>query len=218
MKNMQLQTPFDISIEKIIEDASKIKIDENASFIKSYREFVKYFSDILGELNNHHIIIGSHFTYGWMPTIIELKNDNIDGLLKILNEVKKGKRLCSEELNQLRIGINNSLVGSSKLLHFINPNNYAIWDSRVYKYLTNLEPYDYRINNYEAYQNYLELCHKLTTNTQFEQINNNIDKQTGYKVSKFRAIEIIMYETERMRSEEEIKKKKFDNINNRLIG
>ena len=202
-------TQFDISIDKIIEDASKIKIEKNASFINSYQEFVKYFSEI-NELDKHHIIIGSHFTYGWMPTIIELKNDSIDGIVRILNEVKNGKRLSSEELNQLRIGINNSLVGSSKLLHFINPDNYAIWDSRVYKYLTNLEPYDYRINNYEAYQNYLKLCHKLTTNTQFEQINNDIDEQTGYKVSKFRAIEIIMYETERMRSEEEIRKKKFD--------
>jgi hypothetical protein len=204
-----MATQFDISIEKIIEDASKIKIEKNSSFINSYKEFVKYFSEI-PELNKHHIIIGSHFAYGWMPTIIELKNKSIDEIVRILNEVKKGKRLSSEDLNLLQIGINNSLVGSSKLLHFINPDNYAIWDSRVYKYLTELEPYNYRINDCEAYQNYLNLCHKLTTNTQFEQIHNDIDLKTGYKVSKFRAIEIIMFETERMKSEEEKKKKKFD--------
>jgi hypothetical protein len=202
-------TQFDITIEKIIEDASKIQIEKNASFINSYKEFIKYFAD-KDVLNEHHIIISSHFTYGWMPTIIDLKNDSINGIVTMLNEVKKGKILSSEELKQLRIGINNSLVGSSKLLHFINPDNYAIWDSRVYKYLTKLEPYDYRINDYEAYQNYLKLCRKLTTNAQFEQINNDIDEQTGYKVSKFRAIEIIMYDTERRRSEEETKKKKFD--------
>lgn len=200
---------FDISIEKIIEDASKIKIDKSASFIISYKEFLSYFSEI-DELNKHHIIIGSHFTYGWMPTIIDLKNDSIDELVRILNEVKKGKKLNTEELKKLRMGINNSLVGASKLLHFINPDNYAIWDSRVYKYLTNQEPYDYRINDYEAYQNYLNLCHELTQNTQFEQINNDISLKIGYKVSKFRAIEIIMYETERLRSEEDRKKKKFD--------
>jgi hypothetical protein len=199
MKKQHTTFQFNISIDRIKEDASKIEI-KNRSFIISYEEFIKYFSAI-GELNRHHIIIGTHFTYGWMPTIIDLKHDSIDIIVSILNKVKKGKILSSAELNQLRIGINNSLVGCSKLLHFINPDNYAIWDSRVYKYLTNLEPYDYRINDYEAYQKYLELCHELTTDTQFKQIHNDINEKMGYDVSKLRAVEVIMYETEKMRSE-----------------
>jgi len=45
-------------------------------------------------------------------------------------------------------------VGGSKFLHFINPNRYAIWDSRVYRSITGDQPHGYRVNKIENYIQY----------------------------------------------------------------
>ena len=81
-------------------------------------------------------MIGRFMTYGWMPTILdelgELDDVSKEGnLVKYLNKAKhhKKERLNIREIEHIASCINNSVVGASKLLHFINPNVYAIWDS-----------------------------------------------------------------------------------------
>jgi hypothetical protein len=57
--------------------------------------------------------------------------------------------------------INNSMVGVSKLLHFINPERYAIWDRRV-------ASYPQRTYHWSgAYLDYLALCHTLVGDARF---------------------------------------------------
>lgn len=72
------------------------------------------------------MIIGISFTYSWMPTILKsMKLENTEKAIILLNKVKRGKILSVDELLILKETFNNSLVGSSKLLHFINPEKYA---------------------------------------------------------------------------------------------
>lgn len=77
-----------------------------------------------------------------MPTILNLKkyeNDtdssevNLEDEVVLINKAKKGESLDEKELDLLKRRINNSMVGLSKLLHFINPEQYAIWDSKIYR-------------------------------------------------------------------------------------
>ncbi len=124
-----------IDIERLKQDADNFKIEENNSYLVSYPEFIKYFSR-LDIIEKHHFIIGTHFVYGWMPKVLQIKNTPFEEIIAILNKAKVGEPLEVRELDALKACINNSLVGTSKLLHFINPEQYAIWDSKIFRYVT----------------------------------------------------------------------------------
>jgi hypothetical protein len=139
------------------------------------------------------MIIGINFTYGWMPTIFEFRSDTFTEAVKILNLVKQGVMLKESQLTLLTSLYNNSLVGTTKLLHFINPKQYAIWDSRVHRYYTNEEPHQYRVGNCKKYLHYLIFCNSVTKSEKYKTIHESVCKHLGYRVSKLRSIELLMY-------------------------
>ena len=141
-----------------------------------------------------------------MPTIFELKKtkdsekDTLEKVVKILNKAKKGNLLVYEEYTTLKELLNGSLVGSSKLLHFINPEKYAIWDSRVHRYLretTNRGTFSYDVGDVVNYEKYLKLLLEITKYSKFDKlyspINDLIYSKYKYKITKFRAIELLMF-------------------------
>jgi hypothetical protein len=82
-------------------------------------------------------VVGLHIVYGWMPTIPNLQRPA--GLtaaeqaivVTLLNDARL-RLLTAAELSFLKTSFtNNSMVGLSKLLHFLAPGRYAIWDRRV---------------------------------------------------------------------------------------
>lgn len=111
-------------IEKLIILAENLDLREE-NYLVSYPIFLKYFSS-LEKINLDNLIIGISFTYAWMPTILEFKNNKFDEALKILNKAKCNENLEIEDFMILKSLFNNSLVGTSKLLHFISPKKYAI--------------------------------------------------------------------------------------------
>ncbi len=180
-----------ITVDKFFYDGSKFEIQRQSDYI-SYPEFLKYFSD-LKIITRHNLIIGINFIYGWMPTIFDFRSDKFDEALNILNEAKKGNKPTIDGLFLLKGLLNNSLVGTTKLLHFINPDNFAIWDSRVYRYLTGKEPHDNRIGNCNAYLDYLDFCEYLTKQKEFKSLQERMEKQIGYSMTPFRIAELVMY-------------------------
>lgn len=182
-----------LSIENLKLDAENITIDKKDSYIKSYPEFIKYF-ETNSPVKEHHLIIGSHFIYSWMPTILTLKLDNIEEVLRLLNEVINGKVLIEAELETLKTCINNSMVGLSKLLHFINPANYAIWDSRILNYCTG-QSSQYGIDKPKNYIAYIKKLNEISKEKQFNELYAAIKKYFDYPITAMRAIEIIMFQT-----------------------
>ena len=75
---MKKRTDFkNLNFETILKDAKKFTLTENDSYIQTYPEFINYFQKInAGDINEHNLIIASHFVYGWMPTIIQLNLDH----------------------------------------------------------------------------------------------------------------------------------------------
>jgi len=74
--------------------------------------------------------------YSWMPTIPEIYKEAVKpGLIGRLKKLKATKNIDDKTLQALFIElipvINNSLIGTSKVLHFINPNLVPIIDSNV---------------------------------------------------------------------------------------
>lgn len=163
-----------------------------SSYILSYPYLVNYFrgKDSIGI---DDLIVGSHFVYGWMPTILDLNLDDKEELLDVLNKAKTDDELSKNELEVVKKSINNSIVGGSKLLHFINPKKYPIWDSRVYRNIHIAEPYSYRVNNVEEYQKYLWLVNQIIERKEAVQFHKTIEREVGYSITKVRAIELMLF-------------------------
>lgn len=182
-----------VSVDKFFTDAFDFKRSKSLSYDISYPHFLKYFKDI-DNIETHNLIIGINFTYAWMPTIFEFGNQNLTNPTAILNKAKSEGELTTSELETLKKLFNNSLVGTSKLLHFISPDKFAIWDSRVYRYLNKgEEPYEYRIGNSESFLLYLKFCSYLTSLSEYEKVHEVICKEVGYSMTKLRTAELVMY-------------------------
>ena len=166
-------------------------IEEN--YLLSYPYFLNYFQN-LESINLENLVIGISFTYSWMPTILKALNlKNTEEVLFILNEVKKGKLIDEQQLTTLKTTFNNSLVGTSKLLHFINPKQYAIWDSRVFRFLNDVEPHKYRLEKPRAYIEYLKLIEELKNEEPFTTFFELMKQKVGYDITEYRALELAFF-------------------------
>lgn len=181
-----------INSEDILNRASCLeRVNSTETYHKSYYFFIEYFAE-KNELKEQDLVIGSNFVYGWMPTILNFKSIDFQLAVEIINKAKKSKPLSLDDIGKLKCLINNSLVGVSKLLHFINPDVYAIWDSRVCNFLTG-NSYSQKVENIPRYLEYLDLCNRIAKDANFEDIHRNFIKKVGYKVSKLRTVEQIMF-------------------------
>ena len=182
------------TIKRLINVADNLK-PEIKSFFISYPYYLQYFKDLPGgEIKIENVIIGISFTYSWMPTI--LKNINIKNeskILLILNKAKKGDDLNDDDLEPLKTAFNNSLVGTSKLLHFINPEKFAIWDSRVFRNLYKEEPHKYKLEKPDSYLKYLEYLNELKEEFGFTDFKRIMEEKVGYSISDLRALELGFY-------------------------
>ena len=182
--------------DNILDESLKFTPPTEDSYIKTYPEFIQYFKNI-SNISKHNLVISSHFVYGWMPTIIELKFQDMEGgVLKSLNKAKNGAMLTVGELELLKSTITTSLVGLSKLLHFINPADYAIWDSRIYRYTTDKKS-SYGIGNTQLYLNYLLKLNEIESHVDFDEIKKNVSAHFDYEISSKRVIELLMFEADK---------------------
>lgn len=178
--------------DRFFNDAGSVVPDPTNSIHRSYRHFVSYF-DGCQSITEHDFIIACHFTYGWMPTMLDLRGD-LAASVEIANKVKAdGCIPTPEELQLLANNINGSVVGTSKLLHFIRPDIHAIWDSRVYRYLHQQRPYIYRLEAPDAYSGYLESIAGLAQDDRFHDFHHSFNQAIGYDVTSKRYIEYVMY-------------------------
>lgn len=186
-----------LSFENLKKDVESFILTENDSYVDSYSEFINYFKNI-DWIEKHHLVIASHFVYGWMPTIIQLDTKKVDEVLEALNAVKAGHSVTENQLQIIKQCVNNSMVGTSKLLHFINPNLYAIWDSRIFRYITG-KKYSYGIEKPKTYLEYLAALNEIAKHPNYRSLHFEIERNFKYELSPLRAIEVLMFETDRQR-------------------
>lgn len=192
---------FKIIIEQLISDAKFLqhKIGENP-YHDSYKEFIKYFKDI-PHIKGHHLIISSFFVYGWMPRILRINNKNIDFILELINKIKsENYRVSEQDLIKLKAFLNNSIIGTSKLLHFVNPQLYPIWDSHVGNYLNKKKISYNSLNKPKTYLKYLIEMQRLVSDEKTLELYSIISKHFDYKITKMRALEFTMFETNRLKN------------------
>jgi hypothetical protein len=149
-------------------------------------------------------VAAAHMVYGWMPTVLTLKTKSPDEpfLLEatILERVRNGADVTDAELEILKSSINNSIVGLSKLLHFLCPTRYAIWDSKVYLFMkSEARPnwsakVDHQdVNKISRFKHYMTGLKRLVEEPAFQSVHTHVNETFGYEVSALRAAEVLMY-------------------------
>jgi len=184
-----------LNIEGINREINNFKMDKSDSYLESYPFFTNYFSE-LSPIEESNLAISSHFIYGWMPTIIHLNKEDLVKVLYLLNSVKSGHIIDAKDSLILKKCINNSLVGLSKLLHFINPEQYAIWDSRIYRYLTGKKS-QYSLSSPEKFLIYQNEMRILAHDNSFKDFKIRVFEKLGYHISSMRVIEMVMFEADK---------------------
>lgn len=118
--------------------ALPIAVPANNSYIQSYPHIPSYFA-AKTTFDAADLVRGSHMVYGWMPTALDLYTapPNLDAAAAgdLLTKAIGPAPLVATELQALAAVTNRSLVGASKLLHFVAPDKYAIWDSKVFRFV-----------------------------------------------------------------------------------
>lgn len=211
-----LYESLDCSLDKI-----RQKIREKSTFqtyIYSYPKilahFSKFASDKYSPSHKEDLLIqGILMTYGWMPRIprldfseeansIECSNlkENV-GFLSSFNHKSKDDvyLILSEsvsDIEKLKKFVDNSLTAVSKILHFIRPEDFLIWDSKIQKVLGTRESYKGKddILKYIQYISEFKILRETCeSNNRIMGILEEAKKIFQYKISFARFIELALY-------------------------
>lgn len=185
-------------MQRVFDLVGGIIINRDDSYIVSYPHLVSYAAGV-EVFTEADLVRMAHMSYGWMPTILELyagdENITLAEGAAILQKAKTGGQVSESEMSNLARLVNNSLVGASKLLHFCSPNRYAIWDSKIYSFVHNKKPYNYRVNEVGLYSKYLHGLEAVAQDPRFPRFHAAVNEKVGYNVSAFRAIELVMFKS-----------------------
>ena len=156
---------------------------------------------IAPDFRNHAIVAVAHMAYGWMPTTLkkcdiddEIEREDEKTILDAFDVKTSGDARKFVE-GFASSPINNSCIGLSKALHFINPEIFPIWDSNVAK---SFEVYNhYQMKNTKVYGCYIDFCHSAldcqTVAEAVKQVQDLICCHAGYEVEKIRALEFMLF-------------------------
>lgn len=152
-----MSTKFESFCERTINDKSLMVMALGLPKLERPNHYSKVYPSLLytvSALNNdiHKLNAVAHMVYGWMPTIVETFFSKLDS--DLFNYIEAGS-LDEAFLSRLKSLINNSIVGASKFLHFLEPAKYAIWDSRVFLAITGKKGYGYNVNNVRNFITYM---------------------------------------------------------------
>lgn len=153
-----------------------------ASYRYTYDPYVQYFRERRGhELTEQDLFVGFAFAYSWMATIKQLDPAlaTVRSAVLALNQVHSWEPAelgaADEDAQAAERLVNSidpvrhflgSVVATSKLLHFVNPQVFPIWDAVIHRYCRVLEPTG--ADSLKTYAEYTFGVHQLTHHPNFE--------------------------------------------------
>jgi len=183
-------------LEKIFALEPSIPVPRQDSYIESYPYLCSHFSTKT-VIHPEDVVLGAHMVYGWMPTVLGLDMGAARGfsLRQAADLLTAAKRrdLDKAELASLKGLVNNSIVGASKLLHFVEPARYPIWDSRIYSFRHRRQGHAHQVNNVDAYLSYRGELMALMADARFPAFHAAVNAKVGYPVTGPRALELMMF-------------------------
>lgn len=165
------------------------------SYILSYPYILSYFESH-DPLSVADFVRGAHIVYGWMPKVLKLHtqppNLTLAQAASLLESARTQGTISDEHLCNLVRVINNSLVGTSKLLHFVRPDIFPIMDSNVYRFVFEEKP-NGGIKDVPKFQEFVRRVNAIRSEARFRDFHSSVNFKVGYEVSEPRAVELIMF-------------------------
>ena len=92
--------------------------------------------------------------------------------------------------------MNNSNAGASKLLHFMYPEKYPIWDSKICEIILG-KSYHHKVQNTPNYISYCEAIQNLINELpeNLKKFKKEFEKIFKYQISNVRAAELMLFLT-----------------------
>ena len=186
----------------------QLAVPAGNSYLCSYPLLLAHVADLTASapLDEGAFVAVAHLAYGWMPTVLHLDFDQLPKALPHVEAARQGKVLEAAALRQVAATINHSVVGASKVLHFVNPRLYPIWDRRVYRFCHRTPTgapaagHEYQVNNAAAYIDYAEVCRRTVQLPAFGPIRRAVTQQfqqypayANHPVEPLRALEFVMF-------------------------
>ncbi len=190
----------DKQIKALTEKANELTIEPADTYLLTYRHLKSDISEMEFE-DEKDLYLAALMVYGWMPTIPDFhtKDGKVTEALAVLRKLKKETEpyIPSEaEIDSISGFLNKSVVGTSKLLHFLNHTVYPIWDSRIQSFISGTTNPS-GMQSAAKYKAYCELILRLKDSTDMndpiETVSRKLSAGSGVNVSKIRALEFLMF-------------------------
>ena len=177
--------------------AAKLKVPGNDRYLHHYPVLLKGIADLL-PLDISRLSLAGSAVFSWMPTQMNLDHRGLKESLNVINNLpdqplsQKSLELLASTFATIR---GRSVVAASKLLHFIYPREFPIFD-RIIAQKIGMTP-----NGGEAassYLNYREILSDLLPNEDVVSACNEVRHRlsaSGYfhEISDMRAVELILF-------------------------
>ncbi|MBA2410383.1 MAG: hypothetical protein H0V62_11705 [Gammaproteobacteria bacterium] len=153
----------------------------------TYDRYLQYFREKRGQpLTEQDLYIGFAFAYSWMASIKQLDPAlaTVKAATAALNELhamqpasldmdsEAAADISDEQVENLAAATEplryflGSVIGTSKLLHFVNPEVFPIWDAIIHRY--SRLPKTSAADSLRLYAQYTCMVHRLTHHADFE--------------------------------------------------
>lgn len=168
-------------------------IDPSNQYIRAYPFILDAVQCLSENLEENSFMAISQLVYGWMPTI--LKNydfsfhtkGNFDKILRVSTFDQARGFVAHLPASP----VNGSWVGLSKALHFLRPEVFPIWDSKVARQfgLNNA----YHMGKSENYIKYIGFCETHADEQVVADVQQRFKNEAGYEITSVRACEFILF-------------------------
>jgi hypothetical protein len=185
-------------LKKLIASKKNFIVDEedilSQTYLITYPEYIRYFREIKGKIEHHHLLIGIGFAYSWMPRILRILKAIDNNTLNIINNAKGESYISKEDIEVLMDTFDNSITSVSKLLHFIHPEKYGIFDNKVFSSIASK-----RLSNQKdkagLYLSYTRLIEDVTKLDEYENIHDEVQEKLKIwrPISRIRSAELILF-------------------------
>ena len=165
-------------------------IDASEQYLRTYPALLRSTAILAKEIGEDALPAISHMAYGWMPTILKKFSDSEPDIVGPATGCRSFEEASALIQSLDDSPINNSWVGMSKVLHFMNPEFFPIWDSRVAKH------FDLKITQVNKKNHFLEYLTFVEENRKSDavkRVEEAFVKETDYSVSDVRACEFILF-------------------------
>jgi hypothetical protein len=174
---------------------------KNDLYSEAYLSLAKMFPNIQ-KTSWDGAVLALHIVYGWMPTIPKLRtykhwsSSERQRLVNILVQAEEKKPISQSDLEHLKAFSNNSIIGGSKILHFLWPEKYPIWDMRVAKAFYKRHKLNaYMVNDVTRFLVYQKTLTGWLTNSNLQSQIKNIRCLAPFlqPVSDLRLAELVLF-------------------------